>query len=94
MPHGLQTWNNAGGITLDTNTRLGSVLGSVDSMPLTGSYTDPQLLNGDPFFITIMSVPWRDAKQYMVPIVTVNGATISWRNAGTYGYWRIVWGIR
>lgn len=94
MPAGLQVWNAAGVLTLDTSDRTGVILGYRDSLPASGSLVDVGLTRGEPFYLTQLAVNWIDSKGFILPTVTISGTTLSWSGAGNDGQWRIVWGVR
>lgn len=76
MPQGLQIWDAAGNIVLDTNYRTARRLGSVVTGTSNGSLYIPDFVQGQPFFI---SEPLLDNVAYFVlPNVVISGYTLSW----------------
>jgi hypothetical protein len=78
MPQGLQVWNAAGQLTLDTGTRISRLHGSFLTTSGAGSIILPSLAQGDPFFLlTVPSFNPSD-NNYARPTITRSGTTISW----------------
>lgn len=94
MQAGLQVWDANAVMTLDTSDRMGIVIGFQDAIPASGSVVVPKFADGEPFYFTQMSTRWQDSRGFVLPTVSISGNTLSWTNAGPYGLWRILWGIR
>ena len=78
MAQGLQTWDAAGNLMLDTNSRPGRIHGEIfrgGSGPV-GSQVIPSLANGTPFFIVDQG--YNDGTYYSRVSVSISGTTISW----------------
>lgn len=75
MPQGLQVWNAAGVLILDTPMRLGRVLGTASIGNTNGSVSNALLTTGTPFwFVYSLNA---NAAVYQ-PVVSVAGSTLSW----------------
>jgi len=80
VPQGLQVWDEQGQIVLDTNDRLGRVLGQVQFSG-DGSITDSRLLDGAGFcFAQFHTPPTEWPATAPLVHVTFSGATMSWQN--------------
>lgn len=74
MPQGLQVWNSAGQLIVDTNNALGVILGvhTITKSAGNGSLSVPNLALGTPFFTLITSTG------SFFPVIAISGTTISW----------------
>lgn len=72
---GLQVWDEAGRVVMDSTTRLGLAIGVLQTGTSNGSYSDARLLGGSPFIIVS---PDSMGLTISVPVVTVSGQTVSW----------------
>ena len=96
MPQGLQVWDAAGNMLVDTTTWMSQVLGSFE-LPAdhaAGSTTDAGLATGRPFVVVLPYEGNLGAESTGNPIanqVTVSGTTISW-NAAKVGC-RVIYGV-
>jgi hypothetical protein len=91
MPQGLQTWNSAGDLTLDTNYDVGRVLGITSITSSAGSVTDAGLTTGRPFWWYMKDDGGSFSTQ---PDISVSGSTLSWSwpsGGGSNG--RILYGV-
>nr|WHT11554.1 module 1 specificity determinant [Pseudomonas aeruginosa]WHT11951.1 module 1 specificity determinant [Pseudomonas aeruginosa] len=80
MTTGLQIWDANGNLTTDTATRVGTILGSVESGTSPGSISVPDLSLGNPFcYVLTGASVYGDV---IPPSVTFSGNTLSW---GFYG---------
>ena len=82
MPVGLQIWDAAGNIVLDTNYRTARRLGSVVTGTSNGSLSIPDLVQGQPFFISEPLL--NNVAYYVLPNVTISGTTLSWSFPSQY----------
>jgi len=82
MSYGFRVWDAAGNLEVDTSTRMGIVLGSVDVNTRTGSITDNRLLGGSPWScITTGYLSTEFSFQNAVtgyPIITFSGNMMFW----------------
>jgi hypothetical protein len=85
MPQGIQVWDDAGNLILDTSTRAGGFLGSItvaSGAPYSGSITEPLLAEGTPFYFL------QSSDGDYQPTVTISGTTLTWQKNATYNpYW-------
>lgn len=74
MPQGLQVWNAAGNLIVDTNTSLGIILGThtITKSSGNGSLIVPNLALGTPFFLFVA------VTASFFPAISISGTTISW----------------
>lgn len=74
MPSGLQVWNAAGNLIVDTNAALGVILGAhtFTKSAGAGALSDVNLALGTPFY-TIISYTGT-----FLPSISISGTTISW----------------
>ena len=80
MPQGLQVWNENGVLQIDVTSRLGILLGNVDTGTSDGSITVSNFSLGTPyFFATALSLipPYG-----LIPAVWVSGNTLNWQFIG------------
>ena len=75
MPQGLQVWDQFGTLILDTNMRLGRILGTATIGTTNGSVSDSNLSTGSPFWIVINESAFGMGEQ---PEITFAGTTLSW----------------
>lgn len=82
MTFGLRVWDAAGNLEVDSSTRMGIFLGSVDVNTRTGSITDSRLLGGEPWScITTGYLSAEFSFQNGVtgyPIISFSGNTMFW----------------
>lgn len=101
MKIGLQTWNEAGGLNLDTTNRLGTLLGSVVTGTKAGSLIVPELARGEPFYfyhpelLPTRYVTGQLPYELIYPEVKLQGQVISWsfpafRYTGAYAHYGYV----
>lgn len=76
MAFGLKIWDELGNVVLDTNVRVGRIIGQVTSGTSAGSISVPDFAQGTPWFIVqpITSAGFTAE----VPNVTISGNTLSW----------------
>lgn len=77
MPAGLQVWDAAGNLILDTSYRTGFVLGKVDIANATnasGNVTDANFANGTPFYFYVAD----NTQALNEPTVAFAGNTMTW----------------
>lgn len=74
MPVGLQVWDAAGNLIVDTTSYLGVILGThvITKSTGNGSISFPDLALGTPFFTLVTSTG------SFTPTISVSGTTISW----------------
>ncbi len=75
MTYGVRTFDEAGNIILDTNSRMGRVLGTAQSGTTPGSLVHAGFAVGEPFCIVI---PTGTGVQWGTPLVSFSGTTMSW----------------
>lgn len=77
MPAGLQIWDAAGSLILETSTRVGTLVGHIDTLAVNGLITVPATLMGEPLlFVKQMTFP-RDYV-YIFPSISISGGTLRW----------------
>ena len=77
MTAGLQIWDSSGAVVLDTSTRVGTVVGSVDTGARNGSISVPETMAGDPlYFAKQISFPLQVA--YIYPNISLSQGTLTW----------------
>jgi hypothetical protein len=77
MPAGLQIWDAGGRLIVDTNTRLGRILGVINIAD-DGSLTHPGLSTGAGFAKILIA--GGDVQTFIyAPTYSVSGNTISWQ---------------
>lgn len=86
MPSGLQIWDAAGNLVLDTNTWVSHVLGTfaLPAAHAAGNLSVPALASGRPFLIVLPAEGNMGAVAAGNPVantVTVSGTTITWNAA-------------
>lgn len=91
MPIGLQVFDEASRLRMDTTTRTGIVLGFTEALGTAGSQVVEGFALGDPFYLLMPSVQV-SAPPIGRPTVTISGNTIAWTVAT--GNWRLMWGVR
>ena len=74
MAHGLQVFDSSGNTIIDISTKVGNIVGTVNTGTTNGSVTDSKLSTGIPIYI-LYSLATYSAAQ---PVVTASGSTISW----------------
>jgi hypothetical protein len=75
MAYGLKVWDSLGNVVLDTDTRVGRVIGTITTGTTNGSLTSAAFSQGSPFY-TVYTV---GGSSYEVqPYVQVVGTTLSW----------------
>lgn len=85
MSYGLQVFDATGAILVDTNDRLGKILGSVSVGSSPGSISVPDFSLGTPFYFLRANSPQQGS---FPPTITISGATISWSTPSGYNsYW-------
>lgn len=80
MPAGLQVWDEAGNLIIDTSTFMGRLIASIDASAMSGTATVPGLDQGIPFAIPILDVG-SGVQTYAtvsMPQVTFSGNSVSW----------------
>lgn len=86
MPIGVQVWNAAAQLTLDTSYFTGRMCGVVDcgNFPNSGSVSDGRLATGTPFAVPILQLigspdPLWDLNLYVfAPVISFAGTTMNW----------------
>lgn len=77
MVAGLQIWDAAGSLVLDTSTRVGTLVGSVDTKGVNGSINVPATLAGEGlFFAKQTTFPLE--LTYIYPNISLAAGTLSW----------------
>ena len=77
MMAGLHIWDASGVLVLDTSTRVGTLVGSVDTYAVNGSISVPATLSGEAlFFAKQLSFPLQNT--YIYPTITLAAGTLSW----------------
>lgn len=56
MPQGLQVWDAAAGLTLDTSSNIGRVIGTIALSANSASYLDVTLGSGETLWVVLLSV--------------------------------------
>lgn len=75
MAYGLQIFDAAGNLIVDTNTRIGTFLDIVSISNADGSATNAALAMGTPFWLLhVLDTAYNS----IAPSVSVSGTTISW----------------
>jgi hypothetical protein len=77
MSHGLKIWSPSGNLILDTSTRVGRLLGSIETGTNDGSFTPPSVVGGQLFAFVSTGLPGS-------PGIAVSNGVIYW--AFTYYY--------
>lgn len=87
MTAGLQCFDASGQLTLDVTTRLGRIIGQVQTTGSAGSLTAPGFSQGEPFFCLLpIAYPGAGASGGTVwPKVSISGQTLSW-SSGSQAY--------
>lgn len=71
--YGIQIWNDAGNLIVDTSTRLGRIIEVFDVGSATPSSRDvPLLVEGEPFAFYVTSGIGG------TPIISISGTVVSW----------------
>lgn len=105
MPQGLQIWNAAGALVLDTTRRVGTILGFIDQpiaagVPYNGNVADAGFARGQPFY-HIVQYPWEENFNSAIDVnVTIAANNLSWQiadnqygsAANVYGRVKILYG--
>lgn len=76
MPFGLQTFDSEGDLMVDTNDRLGRLLGYLTGQANEGTITDDKLLEGTPWAVFILENTYGGASFLVEPVF--DGNTMSW----------------
>jgi hypothetical protein len=77
MPQGLQVFNSSGVLIVDMTDRLTRTIGEIDTGVSNGSFIDPYLSTGTPWFFTLPSFDGFSVVDAPCSI-TISGNTISW----------------
>ena len=77
MPQGLQVWDENGDLTVDITTRLGILLGFIDTNRQNGSLFVQGFSRGTPFFFANMTEPPSTASA-ISPRVYTDSSTLYW----------------
>lgn len=77
MVAGLQIWDAAGALVLDTSTRVGTLVGSVDTKGVNGSLTVPATLAGAALFFA-RQTRFPLGLAYIYPNISLAAGTLSW----------------
>ena len=91
MGAGLQVFNDAGVVVLDTSNRIAKVLGSI-SVNNNGSVYVPLLAGNEPFFFVYANQA-PDSVTGGLPNVNCSGGTISWVYPGAVLSCTIIYGM-
>lgn len=77
MPQGIQVWDGAGNLVLDSPTRVGRILGWVSIGPSnqSGAVSNQYLTQGVPFYI------YMSTTLFQVVNVSFSGTTMFWEPA-------------
>lgn len=85
MPGGVKTWDDNGVLTLDTNSIVGLLFGSIQMAEnqMSGSVSNPKFANGKPFAVPLLNYTlWAGANRRVVALTQINisfsGTTMSW----------------
>ena len=90
MPQGLQVFDAAGNVIVDTSTRLGRVLGSATIGPSgSGSITNASFALGTPWCMIYNSSSFPTYE----PVISFSGTSLLWSFAYTSSSYTIVYGI-
>lgn len=92
MGQGLQVFDGAGNLTLDTKDRLAKVLGTI-SVSSNGSITVPLLTGNQPFILVYSPNSSLTNTSQSEPIVTISGSTITWTYQSGIVPVEIIYGI-
>lgn len=76
MSFGLQVFNAAGGIILDTNTRAARILARISTGTANGSYTYSGAFSGE--LQAVLDAPNYGNGGSRIPSVSVSGTTVNW----------------
>ena len=90
MPSGLQVWDAAGNLTLDTTMLIGRILGSspVAAGQLSGTISHPAFSTGTPFgipFVGFSTTGMDISPSLSLPIISFAGGSLSWTRAAVGG---------
>lgn len=91
--YGLRVWNAAGVQTLDTDTKLSRLLGSVTTTSGVNGSVTAEFSSGTPWFQILISgkVGFINA-----PSISISGSTLTWTYTGNASYMRpvtIIYGV-
>ena len=75
MPAGLQVWDANGALILDTSTRVGTLIGSVNTGAVNGAIAVS--LIGEPLFV-VKQLSFPLYTVYIFPNVSIAGGVLSW----------------
>jgi hypothetical protein len=75
MPQGLQVWDAAGNVAIDTTSSVGTIVGSVAYGNTNGSATISEFSLGRPVWFVL---PGTGGSSVYQPNITVSGNTLSW----------------
>jgi hypothetical protein len=76
MSWGMRIWDRNGKIVFDTTSRIGRIIGYVDTGEVNGEITDLRLTLGEPFFVA-SPIEFLGFEYYM-PRIVITGSTLSW----------------
>lgn len=95
MATGLQVFDGQGNVILDTTTRMGVLLGQVNTGKSNGSVTNSAFSRGTPFYVATSTE--NGATSVIGPNITISGNTLSWQFnnpgfSGNHGF-LIIYGV-
>ncbi len=98
MPTGLQTFDENGNLVIDTTTRTGTLLGVLNTGKFNGSFVNPSLAMGTPFWSITSN---EDSYAMRAPVIDaglIDGAhRIKWtfKNSGSpfNSDFRVIYGV-
>lgn len=85
MPAGIQVFDQSGNLVVNIQDRLAKIIGSA-RVTANGSVTDPNLLQGTPFYAFQQEGIWGFVTMNVLrPNFSVSGSTISWTYSASSG---------
>lgn len=89
---GLRVWNSSGVLITDVETRMGRILGSVQTGAGSGSISVPGFATGTPFGI-VLELAAASTQTNGEPTISISGTTLSWSFAANPGNQLIFYGV-
>lgn len=76
---GIEVFDGSGNVVFDMSSRLGLVMGIINSGTSAGSFQDSRLAEGTPWCFSIPKYTSNNLQQNLIPAnASISGTTISW----------------